>query len=458
MSQRIPSDESPETPAGASATRGERTLELAVLYGHSPQRVLHLEPPTSGRPRFFSLLMFALGFALLVAGASSFGYQLLRVHRETLHRAKVVEFVKERGLPEKYAPQVTTRPGAEAASAAAFAAGLFLFLFGGLRLREELRRPGFRVGEDPRADYSVPSAALPSSCFELVSADDEGYRVHLTTSMEGEATLPEGDRVALADLRKRGLATLDQGERSHAWLLPEDGRCRIELGATTFLLHATRTNSDLLPSPVSKRALAALGSPLALSTLGSATVLVAFLALLQWRPGTTDSLESDSVDSTRQRLVRELQASAPKEKVAPRPKAPREPARPVKVALHSKDRKTASQTPRPIDERISGPAQDAAGHSGPGASSSRHRGLNTGMVAVLRASSQQLANMFSRQAAMTQDAEDSLAAITGYTYGSGDPLAGLGDGGRGGHTPGAGGASPCGAFCSFGKEPFGGFP
>lgn len=454
---RSPSIASPKAAGGDRSPQGHRTLEVAVSYASTPQRVLHLGRPSSGSVRPTSVILLAAGILLLVGGAWAFGHQLYRVHKETQHRAKVVEFVRERGLPEKYAPQVTARPGVEAASAAAFVMGMFCLLFGGLCLRDERRRPLFRIGEDPTADYSVPSSGLPSPCFELVTSDGLGYRLHFTATMDGEATLPDGTVAALADLARNGLAPLDAKRGAWTWSLPEGSRCQVRYGAARFDLEPMPASQDLPTEPLPRRALASLGSPLAVSTLGAAAVLFAFLLLLERRPADSDNLEADSVSEARRRWVRELQANAPKEKAAPRPKEPRT-ATPPPRATPLKVASRQARVGHPADERL---RVQAVGRGIPGEApdraSSRAMGQNAGILSALRASSPRLSSLFARHAAMSQDAEDSLAAITGYTYGSGDPLSGIGEGGRGGGSGGVGGVSPCGAFCAFGNNPFGGF-
>lgn len=426
---------------------GEHTLEVVALYAGTPRGVHHLRSPSSGRIRPLSAAMLAMGLLLAVGGAIAFFSQIWSVRRQVAHRARVIEFIKERGLPEKFAPAVRSRPQLEVGGAAAFAAGLFLLMFGGFRVREERRPACFRIGEDPRADYPAPSAGLPSPCFSLVSADGQGYRAHFTPAMEGEVTYPDGSVVALPDLARQGLAPLDAATASYAWPIPEGATCRVELGASVFRLRAVPRGEGVDEQPLSKRALAALSSPLSLSTVGSASVLGAFLLLMQLSPAGSDSLEADSVSDTSHRRIRELQKSAERDRAAkPKPERPKPPKTPPRTAQRTDPK--APRTPAThVDERFRAVATNAT-RPGVGSGPSQGDARRAGIAGVLSSPSLNLSSMFSRDSAISRDAEDSLAALTGHTYGSGDPLDGLGEGGRAGNPNGAGGIS-------LGGSPFG---
>jgi len=421
--------------------------------------VEHFHEAGDGRIKGITWVLLAAGVLLALGGAVAFGSQMYSVKRQQAHRAEVLSFIQERGLPERFAPPVRTRPDLEVGGAAGFAVGLFLLMLGGFRAREERKRPRFSIGEDPSASYATPVDGLPGSRFDLVGAEDGRFCLRFTPAMEGRVERPGQAPSALADLARQGEARVGEAAGTWSWPITDGARCSVAYGGSRFEVRSVPRAAAVAQESWTERARAALAAPITLATFGSTAAVSAFLLLFQLQPTDHHRLETDSLSDRTHRRVRELQRSARKDPEPSKAKRP-EPQKPDpnKVKQADKDKsKTRVHVASERDERRRTVSPGPAGAGATSASARPGVGRNAGMLAVLGSNRQQLANMFSRDTALSQDAEDSLAALTGITYGSGDPTDGLGPGGRSGDTRGAGGVTLSSGFWGNDKGGGGGF-
>ncbi len=448
----------PSEPLLATTPDQQPALEVVALYGDTPQQVQHFRTATGGIVKPITVMMLVAGLVLAIGGAVAFGSQILSVQHQEAHRTRVLAFIKDHGLPEKFAPAIHTNRTLEVGGAVGFAAGLFLLMFGAFRLREERHRPSFTIGDDPQASFPAPAEGLGSSRFALVSAAGGDYSLCFTTAMEGRITKHGEAPCALADLARSGEARPGDAPGSFVWSIPLGARCQLSYAGTLFQVNSVPRGMDPEQERPARRAAAALMSPIALSTMSSGAVLGAFLMLFQWQPAGGHSLDVDSVGEMNRQWVRDLRSSARRD-TAQKPKTPPKQPKPRPVATKDKNLpKSPRAVTAPRDDRM---RTVSPGQPGPGVSRnpSTAKGRNAGMLGALNriAGNPKLANMFSTDSAMSSDEEDSLAALAGHTYASGDPLDGLGPGGRAGGTNGAGGVGLSSGWWKGGKGEGGSF-
>lgn len=436
----------PQPPAASQA------VEVVALYGDTPQKVVHFQPQATRRPRFSSWLLLGAGLLLTAGGVLAFGSQILSVRHQKRHRSEVMAFIQERGLPQKFAPRIKTRPVIEASGAGAFALGMVLLILGAIRIREERAVPSFTIGEDPRATFHTPSEGLPSARFPLVSTSDSGFQVHFLASMQGQASRPDAAPLALADLARLGIATPLGSPGSYAWRLPPGGSIQLDHGGARFEIRMVEPGEPLAAEPLPRRTATLLSTPLSVSLLGSAGVLGLFLLLMQVRPSGGDLLEADPPSGRVTKQVRALTASSPRDRAHPKRKQPRARPRPTRTKQPNTHlRGVASRR----DDRLRRPTRGAAGPAS-GAGVGRQQGRHAGMLGVLQSSNHRMASLFGTDTSLTREQDDSLGALLAHTYAGNNPLAGLGldGGGRAGGTSGAGGdplgSGWCGTSCGIG--------
>ncbi|MFH2011025.1 MAG: AgmX/PglI C-terminal domain-containing protein [bacterium] len=412
-------------------------LEVVALYGDTPQAVHHFRTARGGKVSVWSALCLASGLLLAVGGAVAFGSQIYAVKRQEAQRAKVLAFVKERGLPEKFVPEVRTHRPTELAGALCFASGLFLIIFGGLRVRDERRVVSFTIGEDPKSTYSTPVDALPSSRFPLVSSDGESYLLSFTPHMSGTVTLPGADPVELPGLVSSGAATASSVAGAYTLPLRPGARCKLDMGMSSFLINSVPAGAvpdrEAAGAVIASRA----RQPIAMSTAGAGAVMLAFLLLFQLKPAEADAIEADGVSRYENKRIRDILKQARKDRQDQKKAEPEKIDKKQQAKLKPNAKKAVAGRD---DDRIR--SRNSGGRSATGVG--HHQGppseRASGMVGVLKSMSKRLANMMSRDSALSQQMEDSLAALDGYHYGGGDVLDSLG-GGRAGGTRGAGGVS-----------------
>ena len=135
---------------------GSRAVEVIAVYKGAAHMVRHYPDPKAGKPGMVSILAAVLGLGIAIGGAAAFGAQIWHVKRQEVHQKKVKEFIKERGLPDKFIPKVTSNTTVEVAGAFGFVFGLYWFLWGMLRGRDELQKPRFTIGEHPDNTFHTP--------------------------------------------------------------------------------------------------------------------------------------------------------------------------------------------------------------------------------------------------------------------------------------------------------------
>ncbi|MFH2005841.1 MAG: AgmX/PglI C-terminal domain-containing protein [bacterium] len=411
---------------------GARALEVTALYGDTPQRVQHFRTTRGGRVTLLSGLMLVCGVVLTVGGAAAFGSQVYAAKRQEAQRAKVLAFVQERGLPEKYVPGVRTHRTTELAGGICFVSGLFLVLLGGLRAREERMVPSFTIGEDPKSTFNTPMDGLPSSRFPLIAARDGDYVLSFTPHMSGTVTVPGGEPQQLPELVAGGAARPAGISGAYSYALPAGVDCSLRLGAVTFVVRSVLAEDEPGRATVPALLAAKARQPLSMTTAGAGAVALAFLLLFQLKPTTADAMEADSVSRYENRRIRQLLCQARKDEEVKRAAEKPKPSKPSQVKPTSRTKSVTGID----DDRLRRRSSSRNPGDG-GARSSRARGGRAGMLGVLNTMSKKMASMMSLDTAISREAEDSLAALDGYTQGSNDILDGL-NSGRMGPRNGAG--------------------
>lgn len=455
-SSYMQTDLSADEVAEVEHTDGSRSVEVVAMYKGEAHVVRHYGNPKAGKPGIVALLALVLGLGIAIGGAALFGSQIMYVKYQEKKQAEIKEFIKERGLPAKFVPKVRSNASAEVAGAFGFVFGLYWFLWGTFRSRDELEKPNFTIGEHPKNTFHTPMEALPPDepQFPLVRSDGTAFSMNFTSKMEGFVEVG-GEKVSLPDLVQRGMAKSSAAVgNAYEYPIPEGMHARLEAGDNTFVLNTVASGKPVAAAPFPTRVAAFFIAPVTLTTLGSLCVVLAFFGLMRLRPADSDSLESDSLEGKGrlQRIMRdEMKAQRKEKKAKEQPKKKEKPKKNQKFDKNVKIKGPAGK----VDDRVKALG---AGPTNPNAMSSKPSvGKGAGMLGVLSSMNQKLGSMFSRDSAVSAEAEDALGALMGHTVGDESGLGGLGlgGGGRGGGGSGAGG-SGFGGWGGFGKGGGGG--
>ncbi|MDY0002030.1 MAG: TonB family protein [Polyangia bacterium] len=434
---------------------GSRAVEVVAMYKGEAHVVRHYPNPKAGKPSVLSLGAAVLGLGIAIGGAAMFGSQIAYVKYQEKKQKEIAEFIKERGLPDKFVPKVRSHAGMEVGGALGFVCGLYFFLWGAIRSRDEMEKPNFTIGENPKNTFHTPMDALPPEAhqFPLVRSDGTAFHMSFTSKMEGYVEVG-GERISLPDLVQRGMAKASAAvTNAYEYPIPDGMHARLEFADNAFVVNTVAAGRPVAAVPVPKRAAAAMTAPVFMTTGGSFLLVLAFFGLMRLRPAGSDALESDSLESKNrvQKLMRDEMKSQNKEKEAKKQEEKKE-----EKKQQSKFDKTELKGPAgKVDERVKAMG---AGPVNPNADSSKpSMGKGAGMLGVLSAMNQKLGSMFSRDSAVSSEAEDALGALMGHTVGDESGLGGLGlgGGGRGGGGGGAGGVG-FGGWGGFGKGGGGG--
>ncbi len=441
--------------ATVESVDGSRSVEVIAMYKTSAHMVRHFPDPKAGRLTMVAILALVLGLGLTVAGAAAMGAQVWHVKRQEVYQAKVKEFIKERGLPEKFVPKIRTNSSVEFAGFFGFVVGLFGFLWGVFRSRDDLQKPRFTIGEHPKNTFHTPMEALPPEAaqFPLVRSDGNAFLMTFTSKMDGYAEIGGGARVSLEDLVQQGQAT-PSGEIQGAYEfpIPEGLHAKIEFADNSFVINTVASGKAIAGGGIPEAAAGLVTAPITLTTTGSFVVIGLFALLFAFKPTGADSLESDSLEGKGRfsKVLRdEMKAQRKEEKQ--KPKKEEEKKKNQKFDKNVKIKGPAGK----VDDRVKALG---SGPPNPNASSSKPSvGKGAGMLGVLSSMNKTLGSMFSRDSAVSSEAEDALGALMGHTVGDESGLGGLGlgGGGRGGGGSGAGGQG-FGGWGGFGKGGGGG--
>lgn len=441
--------------ADVEAVDGSRSVEVVAMYKNAAHMVRHYSDPKAGKPTLVGIIALVLGLGLAVAGAAAFAAQIWHIKRQEVYQAKVKEFIKERGLPEKFVPKIRSNRNVEIAGFAGFIMGLYWFLWGVFRSKDDLRKPRFTIGEHPKNTFHTPMEALPPEAarFPLVRSDGTAFFLTFTSKMDGYAEIGGGSRMSLEDLVQQGQAK-PSGEIQGAYEygIPEGLHAKLEFGDNAFIVNTVASGRAIMGGGLPEAAMGLVTAPITLTTTGSGVVIGLFALLFAFKPTGADSLESDSLEGKgRFSKVLRDEMKAQRKELKQKPKKEKEDKKKQKFDKDVKIKGPAGK----IDDRVKALG---SGPPNPNASSSKPSvGKGAGMLGVLSAMNQKLGSMFSRDSAVSSEAEDALGALMGHTVGDESGLGGLGlgGGGRGGGGSGAGGVG-FGGWGGFGKGGGGG--
>jgi len=193
--------------AGATAADAElddpsaaRAIEVAAMFHDTVVEVAHLTDPARGKVSTFTYAKLALAAALVVGGL-------------------VLSIVGQVGV-----------------AAFTLVGGVAVGVLALIRLDSERVPPHYYIGADPQANFHIESTSVPSQLFPLVHSSGTDFALRFTDGMEGDVTLPAGERVSLKDLAKR--PETRQAEGAHEWPLADGARCKLDLGDNTFLVNS----------------------------------------------------------------------------------------------------------------------------------------------------------------------------------------------------------------------------
>ena len=451
----VATDLSADDVANVEAVDGSRSVEVIAMYKNAAHMVRHFPDPKAGKPSAIGLLTLVLGLGIAIAGAGAFAAQIWHVKRQEVYQAKVKEFIKERGLPEKFVPKIRSNQTVELGGLFGFAAGLFTFLWGVFRTKDDLQKPQFNIGEHPKNTFHTPMEALPPEAaqFPLVRSDGTAFFMTYTSKMDGYAEIGGANRVSLEDLVQQGQAK-PSGEiqGAYEYPIPEGLHAKLEFGDNAFIVNTVASGRAIVGGGLPEAAVGLATAPITLTTTGSGVVIGLFALLFAFKPTGADSLESDSLEGKgRFSKVLRDEMKAQRKELKQKPKKEEEKKKKPKFDKNVKVKGPAGK----VDDRVkalgSGPPNPNAASSKPSV------GKGAGMLGVLSAMNQKLGSMFSRDSAVSSEAEDALGALMGHTVGDESGLGGLGlgGGGRGGGGSGAGGVG-FGGWGGFGKGGGGG--
>jgi len=181
---------------------GSRTVEVTVLFGETVLQVRHLGSQDSARIKPLTLVLAVLGLAGSVAGG-------------------ILVVTGQLGLASLLLPL-----------------GIGLGVLARSRVNAERRSPHFSLGEASESDLHLVSPAVPSPCFPLVEAHEQGgHLLNFTEQMQGDVTIG-ADRVPLSLLARSGHARPSTDFGCYSYPIPHDARIKVDVGDNTFLINS----------------------------------------------------------------------------------------------------------------------------------------------------------------------------------------------------------------------------
>lgn len=440
----------------ASVGEAGRVLEVKASFMGEVHKVHHLSKVRAGQASRVTKALLALGALLLLTAMFTFGTEILRVERQKRHQKEVASFLKTRGLPEKFVPKVQGSAAMGGLSLVSALVGLTFLILGAARYRNERESPDFTLGSDPRVDVPLDQAWLPRGRyrFPVIQWSKTGHRLLFTPQMRGSVLFSHYSSGAHSEAAGRLEAKPQIREETCSLQeLVESGRARPAggiLGAYELPLDGVSRGSVVMGDNEVEFALVPARAPFtakrqsdssarlfyAASFAGHALLLFMLFAL----PAESVTMESDSLNpNNRYRKLaaeRIKNASHERKQAERKEKKEKEPTRVAKAKTRSSKHPSG-----PRDKRFE--SSESSGSS-PGQSPSRsiNNARNAGITGVLgRLSGRALASVFSRDSAISAEAENSLGHLVGHNPGP-YGLAGLAPGtGRSGNPAGLGGVS-----------------
>jgi TonB family protein len=330
--------------------------------------------------------------------------------------------------------------------------GLGLWVYAGLRRKEERLPAGIYLGASPEVDIPLASKAIASPQFPLVLGRDGEHVLHFTEEMAGQITIKEQHR-NLSDLIRSGQAVpRDEG---YAYVIPADARITIEIDPITLVIRS-------LPPARRPASRSPLGEGVArftgISSVAHALVLLLALAL----PPSSRALSLDQFNTVSTVV-----------KVEP-PILP--------FGYGGQDRLDGQGLPQGVEEgwagerartpradarrgrfTVNGPRENPDPRLAQWLAEEWSRHLTTGWFDP--SIGRHVASIFSRESAFGRDAEDALGRLVGNPSGEAYGVGGLGligygrGAGCGGHDPSgcAGESIGVGLLGTLGKGSGGGY-
>jgi len=262
-------------------------------------------------------------------------------------------------------------------------------------------RAEYLIGEDPRA--TATARGLPVPLFPLVRMTGADCEVAWCAGMSGHVTLQGGEHITLDELVQRG--ETQAREVGRVWRLPRGGRCRVDVGDTTFVVESSgRPERVASPSRMADRdVLLYDGVSLA------AHAMVLFLLF-----SVPPTIVSASVPPIGTSIT--MAAFAPRpESVDALPdwiRRPRAEPRPDTTGGRPRVRATPHAAPRPSSDASAGEV-------------ARRAAMDAGVLGILSGGSGTLSRLFSKDSAIGEDASRAMNQLTGGALGAGLDVSGL---------------------------------
>ncbi|MCD6500081.1 MAG: FHA domain-containing protein, partial [Deltaproteobacteria bacterium] len=421
------------TPSEVDAVEKEGSaVQVKAWYLDEERKVVHLSNPKAGKPSGATLGMTVIGALLVALGVGLFSVEVWHIGQQKKHQAKVGAFLKSRGLPQRFVPEVHGSPAMEMGAIGGLLGGLALFLWGYARWIEDKKSPHFTVGPDPKATFHVSEEMIPSGvgAYPLVRSDGTAYQVLFKEGTKGKLEHEDGSAETLEELVSSGQAQSAGDVAGYAFAVPSNGKVTLELGPNRFEISNVKPGRTIAARPQREWRTWGYYSG---SFVAHAVLLFFMLAM----PEGAGSMESDSMQASSRfgRIARNGVRDQQKEIEAKQKEEKK------KIVKETKDKiKTDQKGSGPVDERLK--SKGSGGPPSPIKTSARvSMARGAGMLGVLgRMNGKALASVFGRESAVSSDAENALGSLVGNTMGDAYGLGGLvGGGGRGGGGSGAGG-------------------
>lgn len=304
----------------------------------------------------------------------------------------------------------------------AFLAGLLgggaLLAAGLARRRRKREHGGFLVGDAPEVDAPVDPHFVDGPAHPLITAVGDDWIVNATTQMRG-ALAVAGQLRSLAELARDG---------SPSFRLPPGGRAHLVCGATTFLLSAVPAPDHIPPPPGWWR------RPEAVYAAGAAVAMGLFLLVVFAVPPDPRALSLDLISDENHLITFRITPPEQKLDILPSPK-PTTPGGQSAARAAGEEgamgKKTSSQHDRAYV--VKGPKDNPEPRL-----AAEIRVRESGLLGVIKNIGGPAADVFSRESALGDDAEDAIGNLTGTQIGEAAGLEGMGTFGTGSHGGGTG--------------------